>query len=161
VPWEIGKSQWKLYWDNAARSAYAVRIFAKSPAFTLMAVLTMAIGVGANTAVFSLVNAVLLRSLPVSSPEKLAYIWTPNDRLKAPVPRELSPAGDDFEQLRKLNRSFSNMIAFAQSRLRIAANNEAPEYAGGAHVTGDFFQVLGGTRNWAASSSPPITTMLQ
>jgi hypothetical protein len=122
---------------------YALRIFAKSPAFTLMAVLTMAIGVGANTAIFSLVNAVLLRSLPVSDPSTLAYIWTPNDRLKAPVPRELSPAGDDFYQLRKLNHSFTNMIAFAQGRLRISANNEAPEYAGGAHVTGDFFQVLG------------------
>jgi predicted permease len=124
---------------------YAVRIFAKSPAFTLMAVLTMAIGVGANTAIFSLVNAVLLRSLPVSDPSTLAYIWTPNDRLKAPVPRELTPAGDDFYQLRQSNHSFSNIIAFAQGRLRISANNEAPEYAGGARVTGDFFQVLGGS----------------
>jgi putative ABC transport system permease protein len=123
---------------------YATRIFAKSPAFTLMAVLTMAIGVGANTAIFSLVNAVLLRSLPVNDPSTLAYIWTPNDRLKAPVPRELTPAGDDFYQLKQLNHSFTNMIAFAQGRLRISANDEAPEYAGGAHVTGDFFQVLGG-----------------
>jgi len=124
---------------------YALRIFAKSPAFTLMAILTMAIGVGANTAIFSLVNTVLLRSLPVSDPATLAYVWTPNDRLKAPVPRELTPAGDDFYQLRKLNHSFTNMIAFAQGRLRISANNEAPEYAGGAHVTADFFQVLGGS----------------
>jgi predicted permease len=123
---------------------YATRIFAKSPAFTLMAVLTMAIGIGANTAIFSLVNAVLLRSLPVSDPSTLAYIWTPNDRLKAPVPRELTPSGDDFYQLRQSNHSFSNIIAFAQGRLRISANNEAPEYAGGAHVTGDFFRVLGG-----------------
>ncbi len=124
---------------------YAVRIFAKSPAFTLMAVLTMAIGVGANTAIFSLVNAVLLRSLPVSDPSTLAYVWTPNYRLKAPVPHELSPAGDDFLQLRQLNHSFSNLIGFAQSRLRITANSEAPAYTGGAHVTGDFFQTLGAT----------------
>jgi predicted permease len=124
---------------------YALRIFAKSPAFTLMAVLTMAIGVGANTAIFSLVNAVLLRSLPVSDPASLAYVWTPNDRLKAPVPRELSPAGDDFYQLRSRNHSFSSLIAFNQGRFRITGNDEAPEYAGGAHVTGDFFQTLGGT----------------
>src|SRR5580704_1673313 len=124
---------------------YALRIFAKSPAFTLMAALTMAIGIGANTAIFSLVNAVLLRSLPVNDPSTLAYVWTPNYRLKAPVPHELSPAGDDFAQLRKLNHSFSNLIGFSQSRLRITGNNEPPEYAGGAHVTGDFFQTLGGS----------------
>jgi predicted permease len=122
---------------------YGVRVFAKSPLFTLMAVLTMAIGVGANTAIFSLVNAVLLRSLPVSEPSSLAYIWTPNDRLKAPVPRELSPAGDDFYQLRARSHSFSSMIAFSQSRLRITALTELPEYAGGAEITGDFFQTLG------------------
>jgi predicted permease len=122
---------------------YAIRIFAKSPAFTLMAVLTMAIGVGANTAIFSLVNAVLLRSLPVSDPARLAYVWTPNDRLKAPVPRELSPSGDDFYRLRERNRSFSNLIAFDQGRMRINADNHAPEYAGGAHVSGDFFETLG------------------
>jgi predicted permease len=124
---------------------YAVRTFLKSPAFTLMAILTMAVGVGANTAIFSLVNAVLLRSLPVNDPARLAYVWTPNDRLKAPVPRELAPAGDDFHALRTRNRSFTNLIGFAQSRLRITANNEAPEYAGGATVTGDFFETLGGS----------------
>ena len=122
---------------------YALRIFAKSPGFTLLAVLTMAIGVGANTAIFSLVNAVLLRSFPMRDPSSLAYIWTPNDRLKAPVPRELSPAGDDFVELRRLNHSFSAMIAFSQGRLRITGNNESPEYVSGAHVTGDFFEVLG------------------
>ena len=124
---------------------YAVRIFAKSPAFTLMAILTMAVGVGANSAIFSLVNAVLLRSLPVTDPSRLAYIWTPNDRLKAPVPRELSPESADYYQLRRLNHSFSNLIAFSQGRMRITAKTESPEYAGGAQVTGDFFQTLGGT----------------
>lgn len=133
---------------------YAVRMFAKSPAFTLMAVLTMALGVGANTAIFSLVNAVLLRSFPVSDAARLAYVWTPNDRLKAPVPRELSPAGDDFLPLRRFNHSFSHMIAFSQSRIRITSSNEVPEYAGGAHVTGDFFQTLGAVPEMGRAIQP-------
>lgn len=124
---------------------YAIRVFSKSPAFTLMAVLTMAIGVGANTAIFSLVNAVLLRSLPVSDPAHLVYVWTPNDRLKAPVPRELSPDGDDFVALRERNRSFSSLIGFQERRTRINGDKEAPEYAGGAKITGDFFKTLGGS----------------
>ena len=85
---------------------YAVRIFAKSPAFTLMAVLTMALGVGASTAIFSLVNAVLLRSLPYGDPARLAYIWTPNDHFKAPVMREISPTDGDFFDMQRLNHSF-------------------------------------------------------
>jgi len=103
----------------------------------------MAIGVGANTAIFSLVNAVLLRSFPMSDPAHLVYIWTPNDRLKAPVPREISPDPDDFAQLQKRSDSFSNMTAISQSRLRITPFSETPEYVGGATVTGNFFQTLG------------------
>jgi len=122
---------------------YAARIFAKSPGFTLMAMLTAALGVGANTAIFSLVNAVLLRALPVADANRLAYVWTPNDRLKAPVPRELSPAMSDFLELRRLSRSFSHLVAFSQDRFRITAENEEPEYAAGATVTGDFFEALG------------------
>lgn len=118
---------------------YAVRIFAKSPGFTLMAVLTVALGVGANAAIFSLVNAVLLRSFPVADAARLAYVWTPNDRLKAPVPREISPEMADFLELRRLSRSFTHLTAFAQDRFRI----DDREYVAGATVTGDFFETLG------------------
>jgi predicted permease len=117
---------------------YAVRMFAKSPAFTLMAVLTMALGVGANTAIFSLVNAVLLRSLPYGDPAHLAYIWTPNDRLKAPVPRELSPSNGDFFDLQRLNRSFSEMTLFGPSGFRM----DGGDHIEGAIVDGNFFRAL-------------------
>src|SRR5260370_34328358 len=106
---------------------YAVRIFAKSPAFTLMAVLTMALGVGASTAIFSLVNAVLLRSLPYGDPGRLAYIWTPNDHFKAPVPRELSPTNGDFYDFQSLSRSFSDMALFSPTGFRLD---------GGDHIEG-------------------------
>src|SRR5579863_3902543 len=98
---------------------YALRIFAKSPAFTLMAVLTMALGVGANTAIFSLVNAVLLRSLPYGDPGRLVYVWTPNDRLKAPVPRELSPTNGDFFDLQRLSHSFSDLTLFGPTGYKV------------------------------------------
>lgn len=117
---------------------YAARVFAKSPGFTLMAVLTVALGVGANTAIFSLVNAVLLRSFPMADAPRLAYVWTPNDRLKAPVPRELSPEMPDFLELRRLNHSFTNLTAFSMDKFHI----DNAEYIGGATVTGDFFQAM-------------------
>jgi putative ABC transport system permease protein len=118
---------------------YAARLFAKSPGFTLLAILTLALGVGANAAIFSLVNAVLLRSFPMADASRLAYVWTPNDRLKAPVPRELSPEMPDFLELRRLNRSFTHLTAFSQDRFRV----DNAEYIGGATVTGDFFQTMG------------------
>jgi putative ABC transport system permease protein len=68
---------------------YSARLFARAPGFTLTAVLTMALGVGATTAVFTLLNAVLLRSLPYGEAEGLYYLWTPNIHFKPPVPQEL------------------------------------------------------------------------
>jgi predicted permease len=118
---------------------YAIRTFAKSPAFTLMAVLTMAMGVGACTAIFSLVNAVLLRSLPYGDPARLAYIWTPNDRLKAPVPRELSPTNGDFFDLQRLSHSFSEMTLFNPTGFRM----EGGDHIAGALVGANFFHTLG------------------
>jgi len=116
---------------------YAVRIFAKSPAFTLMAVLTMAMGVGANTAIFSLVNAVLLRSLPYGDPARLAYIWTPNNHFKA-VPHELSPTNGDFYDFQRLSRSFSEMALFGPAGFRL----DGGDHIEGAIVAGNFFRTI-------------------
>jgi putative ABC transport system permease protein len=117
---------------------YAIRVFAKSPAFTLMAVLTMAIGVGANTAIFSLVNAVLFRSLPYGDPSRLAYIWTPNNRMGAPAPREVSPSNGDFFDLQRLSHSFSEMTLFNSTGFRV----DGGDHIEGAIVADNFFRVL-------------------
>jgi hypothetical protein len=60
---------------------YGARMLGRSPAFALVAILTMAIGIGASTSVFSLMNAVLIRSLPYGDATRLVYVWTPIPRL--------------------------------------------------------------------------------
>ena len=118
---------------------YATRIFAKSPGFTVMAVLTMALGIGACTSIFSLVNAVLLRSLPYGDPGRLAYIWTPNDHFKPPVPRDLSPTDGDFFDMQRLNHSFSEMTLFSLTGFRL----DGGDHIEGAVVGGNFFRTMG------------------
>src|ERR1700675_704228 len=64
---------------------YGLRTLSKSPGFTITAVLTLALGIGACTSIFSLVNAVLIRSLPYGDPERLVYLFSPNPSLKIPA----------------------------------------------------------------------------
>src|SRR5437868_13995222 len=89
---------------------YAARFLRKTPGFTLVAVLTLAFGIGANTAIFSVVQSVLLRPLPFSHPENLAQIWNTYALLPAFPQVELSPG--DFMDFHKQTRSFSDMAAY-------------------------------------------------
>ena len=88
---------------------YAVRTLRKSPGFTMTAVAVLALAIGANTAMFSVLNAVLLRPLPYRSPEQLAMLWTedPTQNL-----REGRSALWDVEQWRSQSQSFADMATF-------------------------------------------------
>jgi putative ABC transport system permease protein len=121
----------------AADLRHAVRLFASAPSFTFVVIFALALGIGVNAAIFSLLNTVLLRSLPYGEAERLVYIWTPNARLPPPVPRELGPLVFDFLQWQTLTRSFSGLTAFTRTAFEMDGERVA-----GARVTRNFFQTL-------------------
>jgi putative ABC transport system permease protein len=116
---------------------YAVRVFRKSPGFTAVSVLALALGIGANTAIFSMVNAILLRQLAFKAPEQLVWIWsTRTDRDKAffSIP--------DFVDYQERNQSLEQMVAFANWGANLTAGGD-PERLTGVRVTANVFQMLG------------------
>src|ERR1051325_3037113 len=87
---------------------YALRLFRKSPLFTLVAVATLALGIGANTVIFSLVDAIIIRALPYADPDRVVMVW--EDATFAGFPKN-TPSPGNFNEWRRLNRSFTEMAA--------------------------------------------------
>src|SRR5678815_3098880 len=88
---------------------YAVRQLSKNPSFTIVAVFTLALGIGANTAIFSVVNAVLLRPLPYSEPARLVRLWESNSGRGWP---EFSASAPNFEDWRKQQTVYEQLAAY-------------------------------------------------
>jgi predicted permease len=118
---------------------YAARTLRKSPGFTMTAVAVLALAIGANTAMFSVLNAVLLRPLPYRSPEQLAMLWTedPTQNL-----REGRSALWDVEQWRTPNQSFADMATF-DTVLTILAGSDGVEQIVGASISPNLLPLLG------------------
>ncbi|MDQ3698699.1 MAG: ABC transporter permease [Gemmatimonadota bacterium] len=118
---------------------YALRALRQRPGFAAVVALTLAIGIGANSAIFSVVNGVLLRPLPYREPERLVMLWTmlPN------FGREVSSL-PDFRDWRGQSAAFSEVAALANSSFGISGEGE-PERVDAAYVTADFFRTLGTT----------------
>ena len=87
---------------------YGLRTLSKNPGFTIAAVLTLALGIGACTAIFSLVNAVLIRSLPYGDPSRLVYLYTPVVQFRLPD-EVFGPAYADFYDLKRDSHSFQDI----------------------------------------------------
>jgi len=119
---------------------YGLRTLSKSPGFTITAVLTLALGIGACTAIFSLVNAVLIRSLAYGDQGRLVYLYTPNPRFNLP-PEDFGPAYGDFYDIKRESRSLQGITAFDQSMFSLAGQGSAQRVSV-ARVDGDFFQTF-------------------
>jgi len=127
---------------------YAVRQLINSPWFTVTVIFTLALGIGANSAIFSVMNAVLLKGLPVPNPQELVYLHVPTGQ-----PDGASNTGDSttsfsepvFEALRQDHHAFADLIAFVPIAIgKVAVRyGDTPEAAEGDMVSGNFFSGLG------------------
>jgi predicted permease len=116
---------------------YAVRMLAKSPGFTATAILTLALGIGANTALFSVVNGVLLHPLPFPEPEQLVAVYA-----KSPTFEQGSISYPNFIDWQKGNRSFSSLAAFRSEDYNLTGSGN-PERFHGHQISAAFFSMLG------------------
>jgi len=119
---------------------YGVRMLAKNPGFTTIAVLTLALGIGANTAIFSVVNAVLLRPLPFTEPDRLMMVWLKGAKAAGGDRVPLSVA--DLLDWRAQNQAFEQVGAFSYNQYNYTGG-EVPEQIVAANVSANFFTTLG------------------
>jgi predicted permease len=127
--------------DLAQDVRYGLRTLSKQRSFTFVTVLTLALGIGACSAIFSLVNAVLLRSLPYGDPERLVYVFSPNSVWKLP-PETFGASPADFFDFRKQAKSFAAATFFNQTTYNMVGGMDRAERAGAARVDADFFRTL-------------------
>ena len=123
---------------------YAFRQLLKSPGFTVVAVLTLALAIGANTAIFQLLDAIRLRSLPARKPQELALVKIADmtgarGSFNSPYPAVTNPL---WERIRDTQQAFTGMLAWSADRFNLATSGE-PRFARSLWVSGDFFRVLG------------------
>lgn len=117
---------------------FSLRLFWRNPGLALIAVVALAIGIGANTSIFSLVNGVLLRPLPYSQPERLVMIYADTPRLK-----EIWVSYAEFLDWRRENHSFSDIAAFGGDWPFNLSGSDQPEHVRGAYVSTNLFRLLG------------------
>ncbi len=128
---EIRGAGWESSVEAFGRDIrYSVRVLSKAPLFTAVVVLTLALGIGANTAIFSLIDAILLRSLPVRNPQELVQV------------SDTSFTNPLWEQVRGQQDVFSGVFAWGAAQFNLSRSGMV-RYANGLWVSGDFFRTLG------------------
>lgn len=148
---------WRWFEELVQDALYGLRLLRRNPSFTAVAVLTLALGIGANTAIFSLIDAVMLKTLPVEKPEQLVLLnWVApgwpymihsltgdSNRDKSGRSTSTSFSYPIFEDIRAHAHAFSGVLAFADAgRVNVGVSGEAG-VAHGQLVSGDFFSTLG------------------
>src|SRR6186997_89964 len=117
---------------------YAARRLVKDPRFTLAAVAALALGIGATSAVFTLVNAVLLRTLPFDDPDRIMMINTRDAQS-----RTFGVSEPDFEDWRRASRTFSGISLVQMSPVNFSADDRAPEQYNGAYISWNGLSLIG------------------
>src|SRR5215469_12161628 len=119
---------------------YGLRVLRKSPGFTIVAVLTLSLGIGVTTGIFSVVNAVLIRSLPFPDPARLVAIFQAPSETKGVI--GWAADGPDIADWQRDNRSFSDIAASLLDSANITGGT-VPQHVNGMKVTANYFHLLG------------------
>jgi putative ABC transport system permease protein len=139
APIAAGKDSGNFFAGILQDLRFAVRILRKTPLITAIALLSLALGIGANTAIFSLIDAVMLRMLPVQDPEQLVQIKYKSPMSPNPRPNLTNPI---WEQVRDHQDAFSGVIAWSPQTFDLSEGGEVNNI-NGIYASGDYFTVLG------------------
>jgi predicted permease len=139
---EVTRDMWGVRWLETLGQdlRYGMRQLRRNPGFTAVAVFTLALGIGANTAMFSVVNAVLLDPLPYLEPNRLVTLWDTSTAFGSPGPGSMTDP--DYVQLRAQNQVFADATAFHGQTFNLTGAGE-PERLLGAAVSPHLFHLLG------------------
>src|SRR5437763_14688819 len=118
---------------------YGLRMLRKRPGFTFVAIITLALGIGANTAIFSVVDAVLLRSLPYSQAERLTFLWSTMIGQGVPTSGRAMP---DYREWRDRSDTLEGLGGFYYGDFNLSSSGNEPERVQGAYITANLFDVL-------------------
>ncbi|MBO0725197.1 MAG: ABC transporter permease, partial [Blastocatellia bacterium] len=118
---------------------YGMRTLLKNPGFTLIAVITLALGIGANTAIFSVVDAVLLRPMPYPEADRLVFLWSTMKSQGVPISGTSMP---DYREMRDQNRTMEGLAGFYFGDFNLSPAGGEPERVQGAYVTSNLFNAL-------------------
>ena len=127
----------KVFASIAQDLRYGVRMLAKAPVFSFIAILTLALGIGANTAIFSVFNGVLLKPLPFHDPDQLVSLFE-----KIPNFDNGSISYPNFKDWRRMNRTFADIAVYRSTGFNLSGNGE-PERMHGEMISASFFRILG------------------
>ncbi|MEW6127972.1 MAG: ABC transporter permease [Acidobacteriota bacterium] len=119
---------------------YGARMLLKKPGFTLLAVLTLSLGIGANTAIFSVVNTVLLKPLPYIDGDRLTLIWQTNPKIEF-FANQIPPTVADYVDWQAQNQTLETISLMGSSSVNLTGSGD-PQRAGAATVTTNFFELL-------------------
>ncbi|MEK6301918.1 MAG: ABC transporter permease [Acidobacteriota bacterium] len=136
-PVVVGTRRKNMIGDTWQDLRFGVRMLRKSPGFTLVAVLSLTLGIGANTAIFSLINTTLLRPLPIANPEQLVALNNSEENRRFPT-----FSYPNYKDFRDRNEVFSGLIAYQLAPISLS-HDGINERLWGYEVTGNYFDVLG------------------